>query len=428
MRSLTVKQFSDKEQSDGSTPSAPTMIYFSEIVGKKVVTEDDICIGKLEDFIFLVSEKPLVTKIVIRENSGQKIIISTDYLLKINSRITIEKEYLAAYLEENELYLVKNLLDKQIIDIKGNKIVRVNDVVLQTDKGLLFIVGVDVGLLGMIRRLRIGGDGLYKIARLFNFKMTSNFLSWADIQPLELVRGQVKLRKKEDKLNKIRPEDLADYLEKTNVINTRKFLKILDAEKAAEVISNLNINYQIALFRNFKNEKAAKFLSFIDPDEAVDVLLFLPKEKRKEIISLIEPKIKKTLIHLLTLTDNPIGNLITTAYLTVKPEDSVNQVMSKIRRETINFSSFDYIYVTNKLDELVGVFSLHELLLQNGEEPVYKFMSQDVVVSHITSSKEIVLKKMFKYKLHTIPIINDKKNILGIVDLDDVADLVLKRI
>ena len=428
MRSLTVKQFSDKEQSDGSTPSAPTMIYFSEIIGKKVVTEDDICIGKLEDFIFLASDKPLITKFVIRENNGQKMIISTDYLQKINSRITIEKEYLAAYLEENELYLVKNLLDKQIIDIKGDKIVRVNDVALQTEKELLYIVGVDVGLLGIIRRLRIGGDGLYRVARIFNFKKTSDFLSWADIQPLELVRGKVKLRKKEDKLNKIRPEDLADYLEKTNVINTRRFLKILDTEKAAEVISNLNINYQIALFKNFKNEKAAKFLSFIDPDEAVDVLLFLPKEKREEIISLIEPKIKKTLIHLLTLSDNPIGNLITTDYLTVKPEDSVNFVINKIRKETVNFSSLDYVYVTNKLDELVGVFSLHELLLQNGEEPIYKFMSQNVVVSHITSSKEIILKKMFKYKLHTIPVINDRKNTLGIVDLDDIADLVLKKI
>ena len=404
------------------------MIYFSEILGKKVVTEDDICIGKLEDFIFLATDKPLVTKIVIRENSGQKIIISTDYLQKINSYITIEKEYLATYLEENELYLVKNLLDKQIIDIKGNKIVRVNDVALQTEKGSLYIVGVDVGFLGMIRRLRIGGDKLYKFVRIFNFNMTSEFLSWADIQPLELVRGKVKLRKKIEKLEKIRPEDLADYLEKTNVINTRKFLKILDTEKAAEVISNLNINYQIALFKNFNSAKAAKFLSFIDPDEAVDVLLFLPKEKRDEIISLIEPKMKKTLFHLLTLSVNPIGNLITADYLTVKPEDRVDYVIERVRKETINFSSFDYIYVVNKLDELVGVFSLHELLLQNSEEPVYKFMSQNVVVSHLTSPKEIILKKMFKYKLHTIPIINDRKNILGIVDLDDVADLVIKKI
>ena len=116
-------------------------------------------------------------------------------------------------------------------------------------------------------------------------------MSWADIQPLELIRGNVKLRKRE-KLEKIRPEDLADYLEKTNVINARKFLKILDTEKAAEVIGNLNINYQTALFKNFHTDKAAKLISFLDPDEAVDVLLTLSKKTGRSV-GKIKPKDKR---------------------------------------------------------------------------------------------------------------------------------------
>ena len=197
------------------------MLYFSEIVGKKVYTEDNIHIGYLEDLIFLVAENPIVTKFVIRDQANQKLIISIDYLQKINKILTIEKEFLVSYLEENELYLVKNLLDKQIIDLKGNKIVRVNDVALQ-DKDKLSIAGVDVGILGIFRRLRIGAENFYKIASFFNIKLASQFLSWADIQPLELMRGNVRLRKRR-KIRKIRPEDLADYLEKTNVINARKF-------------------------------------------------------------------------------------------------------------------------------------------------------------------------------------------------------------
>jgi len=218
------------------------MLYFSEIVGKKVYTEDNIYVGYLEDMIFLVAENPIVTKIVIKNQAKEKLIISTDYLQKINKIIRIEKEFLGTNLEENELYLVKNLLDKQIIDLKGNKVVRVNDVAMQ-DKEKLSIAGVDVGIIGIFRRLRIGADNFFKIASFFNIKLASQFLSWADIQPLELIRGNVKLRKKEEKLEKIRPEDLADYLEKTNVINARKFLKKLDTEKAAEVIGNLNINF-----------------------------------------------------------------------------------------------------------------------------------------------------------------------------------------
>ena len=397
------------------------MLYFSELAGKKVYTGDKIIIGRLEDFIFLVSENPLVTKIVIRDHFGQKLIISIDYLQKINNNLTIEKEFLSTYLEENELFLVKNILDKQIIDLKGNKIVRVNDVILNQDKEKLTIAGVDIGILGLVRRIRLlGGDNFYKLIRLFNIKITSQFLSWADIQPLELVHGQVKLRKKEEKLQKVRPEDLANYLEKTNVINARKFLKILDTEKAAEVISNLNINYQTSLFKNFRSEKAAKFLTFIDPDEAVDVLLTLSKKKQEEIINLLDAETKTKILHLLELSKNPIGGLITIEFLVVKPEDSVRQTIDQIRSKTVDFSSLDYVYVVNKAQELVGVFSLHELLMQDLDTPVYKFMTQNVIVVHFTTPKEIVIKKMLKYQLYALPVIDEQKHLEGLITLDDL--------
>ena len=402
------------------------MIYFSEIHQKKVVTEDGIAIGHLEDFIFLATDNPLVTKIVVRGSEAQKLIISTDYIIRINSYITIEKEYMTSYLEENELYLVKNLLDKQIIDIKGNKIVRVNDVAIQ-DKERLAIAGVDIGLYGLARRLKIGGDAVVKLLRFFNMKLTSEFLSWADIQPLELIRGKVRLRGQEEKMQKVRPEDLADYLERTNVINAGKFLKILDTEKAAEVVSNLNINYQTSIFKHFQSDKAARMITFIDPDEAVDVLLTLSKKKREEIMGYLEEPVRNQIERLLDFSKNPIGDLITTEYLTVKPEDTVRQVLDTIRKTTADFSTLDYVYVVNKKLELVGVFSLHNLVLQDLETPIYKFMTQNVVVIHMTTPLEIAVKKMLKYKLYALPVISQEKTIQGIVTIDDISSSILKK-
>lgn len=403
------------------------MLYFSEIVNKKVYTEDNIYIGYLEDLIFLVAENPIVTKFVIKDKANQKLIISTDYLKKIDKNLAIEKEFLVSYLEENELYLVKNLLDKQIIDLKGNKIVRVNDVALQ-DKEKLSIAGVDVGILGIFRRLRIGAENFYKILSLFNIKLTSQFLSWADIQPLELIRGNVKLRKKEEKLEKIRPEDLADYLEKTNVINARKFLKILDTEKAAEVIGNLNINYQTALFKHFQSAKAAKLVGFLDPDEAVDVLLTLTKKKRDEVMEKLNPQVKAKIVHLLELSKEPIGALLTTEYLTVGPEDTVRHVFEKIKNETKDFSSLYTVYVVNKENQLTGAVSLHEVLREDLDMPLYKFMTQNLVVIHLTTPVEIAMKKFLKYHLTSLPVINQDKRMEGIVNFDDITNYVLNRI
>ena len=403
------------------------MLYFSEIVNKKVYTVDDIYIGYLEDIIFLVAENPIVTKFVIKDKANQKLIISTDYLKKIDKNLIVDKEFLVSYLEENELYLVKNLLDKQIIDLKGNKIVRVNDVALQ-DKERLSIAGVDVGILGIFRRLRIGAENFYKLASFFNIRLTSQFLSWADIQPLELIRGNVKLRKKEEKLEKIRPEDLADYLEKTNVINARKFLKILDTEKAAEVIGNLNINYQTALFKHFQIGKAAKLVGFLDPDEAVDVLLTLTKKKRDEVMEKLEPQVKAKIFHLLELSKEPIGALLTTEYLTVGPEDTVRQVFEKIKNETKDFSSLYTVYVMNKENQLTGAVSLHEVLREDLDMPLYKFMTQNLVVIHLTTPVEITMKKFLKYHLTSLPVINQDKRMEGIVNFDDITNYVLNRI
>ena len=403
------------------------MLYFSEIVGKKIYTEDNIYVGYLEDMIFLVAENPIVTKIVIKNQAKEKLIISTDYLQKINKIIRIEKNFLGTNLEENELYLVKNLLDKQIIDLKGNKVVRVNDVAMQ-DKEKLSIAGVDVGIIGIFRRLRIGADNFFKIASFFNIKLASQFLSWADIQPLELIRGNVKLRKKEEKLEKIRPEDLADYLEKTNVINARKFLKILDTEKAAEVIGNLNINFQTALFKHFQIEKAAKLVSFLDPDEAVDVLLTLSKKKRDEVMEKLGPQVKNKIIHLLELSNEPIGSLLTTEYLTVGPEDTVRHIVEKIKTETKDFSSLYNIYAVNKENQLIGVVSLHEVMKEDLDMPLYKFMTQNLIVIHLTTPAEIAMKKFLKYHLSSLPVINQEKRLEGVVNFDDITNYVLDRI
>ena len=403
------------------------MLYFSEISNKKAYTEDNIYVGYLEDLIFLVAENPIVTKIVIRDKTNQQLIISTDYLKKIGKELYIEKEFLVGCLEENELFLVKNLLDKQIIDLKGDKIVRVNDVALQ-DKEKLSIAGVDVGIIGLLRRLRIGADNFYKIASFFRIKLTSKFLSWADIQPLELIRGNVKLRKKEEKLEKIRPEDLADYLEKTNVINARKFLNILNTEKAADVIGNLNINYQTALFKNFHTDKAAKLISFLDPDEAADVLLTLTKKKRDEVIGKLSQNVKGKILHLLDISKEPIGALLTTEYLTVSPEDTVRQAIEIIKNQAKEFSSLYNLYVVNKEKQLIGAVNLHEILREDLDTPLYKFMTQNLIVIHLTTPVEIAMKKFLKYDLSALPVTNQEKRLEGIVNFDDITNYVLDRI
>ena len=277
------------------------MLYFSELKNKKIYTEDNIYVGKLKDMVFQASEAPNITNLIAKSHK-KDLMIPLLYLKDINKEITINKGFKTSELKEDELFMVQNLLDNQIIDITGDKLVRVNDIAIQ-DKPGYFISGVDIGLLGIMRWFGFD-DYLIRLSKKFNINLASQFLSWADIHPLELSRGHVKIKKELTKLQKIRPEDLADYLERTNVSNISRILNIIDEQTATDVIENLNINYQTELFRQFEPKKGAKIIAKIDAEEAADILISLSKKRRKEILDALDNKTFEKINHLLNLSNS----------------------------------------------------------------------------------------------------------------------------
>lgn len=396
------------------------MIYFAELSGKKVVASDGKQVGKLTDLVFLGSGQPLVTKLHIQTPVGLLTIPITS-VKSFNGDITLTPGFEATTIGDEELSLSKHLLDQQIIDLKGNKVVRVNDVVIQ-EKPYLIIAGVDVGILGIARWFHLEQLLNKQLAR-FGKTVSSNFLPWDDIQPLELSRGKVMLKREDAKLTRLAPEDLADHLERLSVKNLTKILDLLPTEYEAEVIQNLNISRQRALFRTIKPEHAAAILSKVDPDEAVDILLTLSPKRRDILTSFLSPEHKGPIDYLMSLSRTDIGSLATNEYVTAEPEETAGKVLERVKM-TPHIASLAYVYVLNKRKELSGVFNLHELILQKYDTRVYKFMVPNVVVVYLTTPVEIAIKKMLKYKIYALPIVNDKQNLMGLVTIDDLVKTV----
>lgn len=396
-----------------------SMLYFAELSGKPVISADGKTVGRLGDLLFLASGQPLVTKLSIVVGRDM-LIVSTASVNVFNGSIKLDRAFKATQAGENELSIRQHLLDQQIIDIKGNKVVRVNDVVIQ-EKPYLVVAGVDVGVLGIARWLRLE-QFLNRSLAPFGKVATSNFLAWENIQPLELSRGKVVLKREETKLTKLRPEDLADHLERLSLKNLTKILDLLPNEYEADVVQNLNVNHQRMLFRSIKAEHAAQVLSRVDPDEAVDILLSLPVKRREAICAVLPSAAREPIDHLMALSKTDIGGLATSDFFTVNPRESAGGIRRRIRRDTSVAAPLLYVYVISKNDELVGVCNLHELMLQDSEAPVYKFMIPNVVPVYLTTPPEIALTKMIKYKLYALPIINDKRHMLGTVTIEDLID------
>lgn len=402
------------------------MLFFSELIGKAVHSENNHSHGKLVDIIFLNEETPRITKIIVSHANKTIHTIGISSLRTFGNRIAITKPILHQTTSSNELSLIKTLLDQQIIDLVGNKVVRVNDVVIQ-DQPLLSISGIDIGLLGILRRLGIERV-TQKVASQLNAPLPMQLLSWGDILNLELEHGQIKIKQREEKLARIHEEDLADHLEMTNAHNVHKFISTLDLKKAAEVVESLTVNYQVEIFQRFDIAKSAELITEIDPDEAVDILLALDRAKRDKIMKKVPSEKQEELHQLMTFSRTPVGKLMTSEFFAVSGNQTAKEILREIRKQTSDFSSFSAIYVLNRDDQLVGVCSPHELLMQDSDAPAYKFMLPEPIVALLTTPVEVVIYKLLKYNISAIPIINREKKILGIITIDDVSEIILKKL
>ncbi len=404
------------------------MLYFSGLKGKKVFTTEHIYLGKLIDVLFLGAETPLVTSLVIRKSNDENMLISVDAVKGVDSIIDIDKEYATRLPHENELSIMRSVMDRQIIDIKGSKVVRVNDVAIQDKLGKSwYLTGVDIGFRGILRwfNLEKPTRPLYRFTGL---ESRPHFLSWAEFEPLELEKGKVQLRKDVDSLERLKPEDLADYLEQTNIRNVNKVVASLDEHYAAEVIEDLNANFQSALFRRFTSERAGKLIELIDPEDAVDILLTLPKQKRKDILNTLTEKKQKKLTSLLKVSGTQIGHLITTDFIHIKSNASVQDAFSVMKEKARDIEFTYYIYVLNDIDQLVGVINIAELFRKNLTMNISQFMQQDMVIVHVTTPLNIAIKRMLKYKIYALPVLDQNKQLIGILRFNDVAESVLKEL
>ena len=399
------------------------MIYFSEIKSRKVFTEDNIYVGRLNDVIFRAGDSPIITKIMLRARGGNQIVPITHVKRMDANVVVLEKNYEVAQLGENELYVRANLLDSQIIDITGDKMVRVNDVAIQ-QRPTLTIAGVDTSVLGIMRWFYLE-DVFNTVLSWLPIRYTPRLLSWADIQTIELMRGQVKVKTEQTKLHKIRPEDLADYLEQTNVENIRVVLKTLDIERAADVVNNLNLNYQIELFKHEDPVEAGRIMSHMDSEEVADILLAMPRKKKQRMIEAIDRDVREEITYLLQMSTSPVGDILSVDYLTVDSSMSAREVLAHVKRVAHDYDELIYLYVLNDQQQMVGVFSLRALLIQHPQTPVYKFMRPQVETVFLSTPVSVVWRKLLKYKYYVLPVVDMDRHMLGLVKIDDVSEIMV---
>jgi Mg2+ transporter MgtE len=321
------------------------------------------------------------------------------------------------------LLIRKDLLDKQIVDINGAKVVRVNDVKLTEEGGAAFVTDVDVGMRGILRRLGVErrGGAFFETIR---HPLRHQLISWQYLQPLESRLDRLTLSVSREAVSDLHPADLAQIMSDLAPEERQDFFEKLDTETAAEALHELEPEVQADLITEMDKEQAADIIEQMPPDEAADVIADLPAKKAQELLQLMEKEEAQDIHELLHHEEDTAGGLMTNEYLAWPPGITVGEALARFKTEAREIEHVNYIYVVED-EKLKGVVGLRDLLTEEPGKRLSEVMHGKLKTARAETGQETVAALISKYNLLALPVVDEENRLLGVVTVDDVVDLLL---
>ncbi|HEX3560881.1 MAG TPA: CBS domain-containing protein [Pyrinomonadaceae bacterium] len=401
------------------------MLYLSQLLGRPVREVEGERVASLKDVIVRLGEDhPPLTGIVARHQrrdiffaradivrlDGQGVWLNTDVL---NLRKFTRRE--------GEVLLVRDVLDKQLIDVDGKRVVRVNDVQLFEAGGEWRVTGADVTLAGLWRRLFP--------QNFVGATRTVEVIDWADVGYLATDAATVQLKSSRDKLSRLHPVEIARLAEALSRHQGAEVIEALDDATAAETLEEMHADDQVHIIGNMEEERAADILEHMSPDEAADVLGDLPEEKAEDLLDLMEHEEKADVQELLHYEDDEAGGLMTTEFVVLPKHLTAGEALLRLREmaETPNMIYYLYVVEEEGLWKLSGVIALRSLILADPGARLSEVMRDEFQYARPKDSARDVAERIAEYNLLALPVVDDAGEIAGIVTVDDAMEYLLPK-
>src|SRR5205809_1698476 len=309
------------------------MLYLSQAIGRPVRDREGGAIGQVADLLVAVGDRyPPVTGLVV-QTERRRIFLpwsSVDSMDETGARLGTTTIDIGEFRQRpNEIGLRADLLDKQIVDIDGRKVVRVNDLGLDYVDGRLHLVVVDVGAAGLLRRLGI--EGAYRIlARNLRLPTPERYIDWEDVDPVETSIASIRLRVPHAGLTELHPADLATIIDQLAPRDRAGVLAALDDEAVADAIEEMEPETQVEVLEGLAPERAADILEEMSPDDAADLVADLADATRKELLALMQQDKAEELHALLGYPENPAGWRMTNEFIAIPANPPSHQAIYRL--------------------------------------------------------------------------------------------------
>lgn len=424
----------DSTAPDVRTPTPdPRFIFFSGLMGRPVVAADGARLGKLADLVAATGEPyPPVESLVVRTGKGRRqypwSAVERLESGSIRLRGDAQGAEPPAQPPPDRIPLAEEILDKQIVDVEGAKLVRVNDLHFLEVKGALRVAHVDVGFRGLVRRLGCerAVDGAVALLRPGAPYLSSDqLLSWKLVQPLDSSPGKVRLEVAQRMLAEIHPADLAEIMEELDRDQRQVLLERLDVETAADALEEARPELAAQLLEEVPPERAADILEEMAPDEAADVLGELPGETREELVEAMERPEAREVQELLAYPPRSAGGLMTPDRIQLLPRQTVADAFQEIRRRSEEVPLVYEIFVVDDDGVLRGLVTLKELVLADGPTPLSGLLREAPATVKADDDVRDVALAAAKYNLMSVPVVDEAGVLRGMVTVDDILAEVL---
>ena len=412
------------------------MIYFTELDHLPVYGVKGEYLGQLEDLCVAPGQNSLrVASYLVRSPKNTLICVTHEQMQSLSVRAgqtNVPRDEVRCYApDEGLLKVKKDILDQQIIDVNNRKVVRVNDVdfdIQPTDHHAeLRIVAVNVGMAAALRRLLQGVLAKHTI-RVLTSSFPTKTIPWEFVNLIESdPQRRIKLRLSYDRVAQLHPADIADILEELSRDEQKSVIEGLDNETAAQALSEIPTRMQADLLESIPAEKAAHIVEEMPPDEAADVLHELSPETSAEVLSDMEKDEANEVRELLGFEENTAGALMTTEYVFVHETASAAGAIEALKNFEGSVESIHVIYLVDSDAVLTGVVPVGRILLSPASQPVRDLAMDSLISVPSHASAAAVVDLFHKYNLISLPVVDDKRHLIGVVTADDVLELVITR-
>jgi sporulation protein YlmC with PRC-barrel domain/CBS domain-containing protein len=411
-----------------------TTLPLSELLGATVYDQSGAVTGRVHEVTLAPQEdRDRIASFIVKTKSGNRVlpfsaVSAIDASVHATSR---PSEWPAANGAEGLFLLERDLLDQQVIDVHGRKVVRVNDVDLQIDAAneagnahaTLRVQSVDIGARGAIRRLLRGLAPRAALDILLQ-KIPPRTIPWSFVDLIETDPARrIKLKISHEGLAKLHPADIADIVEDLAPDEREAVFRTLDEEVAAETLEEVDPKVQKSIVESLDSERAADIVEEMDPDAAADLLADLSHDHTEQILVEMEPEASQEMVELLEHREETAAGRMTTEFLALPVTANVENAIGVMREFEGGVESVSTIYLVDSHGTLAGAVPLAKLVVAKSDTPLLSLVQEPLVLTGRETGDNEVAELFDKYNLITLPVVDDHNKLVGVITSDDVITM-----